>query len=80
MIELKCTNCGGKVSVAEDKVAAIDNAVIVRHGSTLKCNYCRAEFNAGMELPVSTVNIAVSQNIDTVEAGSTVVGLKIDRL
>ena len=94
MVELKCKNCGGKLSVKDDAIgddAIFDDAIsdddvfvgegmaIVRRDSTLRCDHCGAEYLPGDELSLPTrVNIQVNQQIESVESGSTVIGAQID--
>jgi hypothetical protein len=78
-VELKCKNCGGKLSAKDDDVFGGDGMAIVRRDSTLRCDHCGAEYLPGDELSLPTsVNIQVNQQIETVESGSTVIGAQID--
>ncbi len=76
MIELKCKNCGGKLSVKDDLVFRGDSAVIVRRGSSLRCEHCGAEYSQGDELNLAGAKIQVQQNIGKVEGG-VVIGIKL---
>ncbi len=79
MIELKCKNCGGKLSVADDNIFVGDGAAIVRRGSTLRCEHCGTEYLPGDELSLSAgIDINVHQQIETVESGGTVVGVQLN--
>ncbi len=79
MLELKCKNCGGKLSVADDHIFVGDGAAIVRRDSTLQCEHCGTEYLSGDELSLFTgMDIQVHQQIETVESGSTVVGVQLN--
>jgi hypothetical protein len=78
MIELKCKNCGGKLSTADDDVFVGDDTAIVRHGSTLQCDHCGTEHLPGEELAVPVrIHVDVHQEIDSVGPGGTVIGVQI---
>mgnify|MGYP003565787439 CR=1 FL=1 len=81
MIELKCKNCGGKLSVADDHIFVGDGAAIVRRDATLRCEHCGAEYLPGDELSLATsisIDVNVHQQIERVESGGTVVGVQLD--
>ncbi len=59
MFELKCPNCGGKLTAEEDQVREFNGVVMVRSGKKLSCGSCGADFERGDELDVFGGNTTV---------------------
>jgi DNA-directed RNA polymerase subunit RPC12/RpoP len=79
MIELKCNNCGARLSAGEDEISMHEHGVTVKRDSSLRCEYCGAEYAPGDELSLAPSGvIQVSQQIGVVTG--SVVGLSIDTL
>ena len=80
MIELKCKNCGGKLTADDNKIALESNeaVAIVKSDAKLRCDYCGTEFISGDELSLKRdADIVVNQKIEEM-TGGTVVGISFD--
>lgn len=84
MVELKCTNCGGRLATADDDILMSGITAVVRHGTALRCHHCGAEYVPGEQLALfagidvdAHLGVDVHQQIGTVESGGTVIGAQI---
>jgi len=79
MTQLTCQNCGGSLSLGNEEVLVGDGAAVVRRDALLRCEHCGTECFPGDELSLTVaLDVDVRQQIDTVESGGTVVGVRID--
>ena len=71
MFELKCPNCGGKLTAEDNQVWESDGVVMVRSGKKLSCASCGSDFERGDELDVIGGNTTVVTGNNNVVVNNT---------
>lgn len=70
MVEIICTRCGGKLTIAEEKVVLDERCAQL--AKALVCSYCGTLYTMGDELPLaSTLQIEQNLQIEAVEGEMT---------